>query len=429
MKKNFRIYDGDAARVEKAVKRLNKHAAKMGYSECRVVSIGKPYETRRTILSKADGEVSESSYAVRVCNVEVDMPEQFLNPAVAEWSVLGRVVSAEGQVEIVAEEGKMVVIGKAMEGFNWKCQTCAHPLKQAFVVENRTDGRILAVGSECLKQYTGADGAAIVAAIEFIAVLQYNEDDGEEGSGRGGSRGSYKVIELEDFMAVCVAVAARDGGYAKRWNESDLGYGDRAIENLDCTRNNAIAQFIGDLCPKADAPNESKMVLRSRYNTTVHPVVIPTDADKAKAKELIDGWLKCSIPLRGESPDEYVTQCKFLAERGWITEKTAGVAASMVKGAPAPKKDYANSKHVGTVGERKDFRDLTVIMTIEREGDYGITTILKFEDSDGNILTWFASGGKSYEKGGKISLKATVKAHDEFKGVKQTVITRAKELV
>jgi hypothetical protein len=393
---------------------------------------------------------------------------------VAEWSVLGRVVSAEGQVEIVAEEGKMVVIGKAMEEFNWKCQSCAHSLKQAFVVESRKDGKILAVGSECLKQYTGADGAAIVAAIEFIAFLQYKEDDGEEGNGGGGSRDTYRVIELEDFMAVCVAVAARDGGYVKRWEESDLGYGDRAIENPDCTRNNAIAQFIGDLCPKAGVPNEKEMVLRSRYNTTVHPVVTPTDADKAKAEALVKAWQEAPVPMKknrysdcqhnfekdvcvicgqarcpnfvrgvcqscpkctnpnkplSEVPDEYVTQCKFLAERGWITEKTAGVAASMVKGAPLPKKDYANSKHVGTVGERKDFNDLTVIMAVEREGDYGITTILKFEDSDGNILTWFASGGKSYEKGGKVNLKATVKAHDEFKGVKQTVITRAKELI
>ena len=69
-----------------------------------------------------------------------------------------------------------------------------------------------------------------------------------------------------------------------------------------------------------------------------------------------------------------------------------------------------------------------MLAVIEREGDYGLTTILKLADESDNILTWFASGSKSYQKGDKVSLKATIKKHDEFKGVKQTVITRAKEI-
>jgi len=464
MNKALRICEGSEKMLEKAIKRLNRHALKMGYSEAKVVSIGSPVEARRLILSKSeDGEVCENSYAVSVRDVVVDLPEQFLNYEKAEWLVLGQVVNAEGQAEVVAEAANMSKIGKVSEGFNWKCQTCKHSLGKAYVVEHKVDGRMLMVGHECLKQYTGADGQAIIAAIEFLAVLEYK--DGDEGEGGGGGRGSrqYKVIDIEDYLAVCVAVAARDGGYAKRWVED----GDRdKAENPLCTRNHALAQFVGKCIPKKDNfgidTDEAVMQIWSRSGFKDYPVANPSDADKAKARELVEAWLASEAPMKkvykdcasgrvheyvdgvcvccgraksvvegpDEVPDDYAVQCKFLAERGWVTEKTAGVAASMVKGPRKvePKKDYSGSKHLGSVGGRQVFENLTVLMAIEREGNYGITTILKFADAEDNILTWFASGGRNYQKGDKVTLKATVKKHDDFRGIRQTVITRATEV-
>ena len=188
MKKSFRIWSHGEKDLVKAMNRLNKHALKMGYTEVKIISISKEFETRRTTLFKsADGEVSESFYAVTVKDVEVDIPEQFLNMADAEWKVVGQVISADGQAEVVAEEGQLVKLGKFIENYNWKCQACKHPLKRSFVVENRDDSRLLSVGVECLKQYTGADGQAIIALIEFISVLQIKETDGEGGSGGGGT--------------------------------------------------------------------------------------------------------------------------------------------------------------------------------------------------------------------------------------------------
>jgi hypothetical protein len=132
------------------------------------------------------------------------------------------------------------------------------------------------------------------------------------------------------------------------------------------------------------------------------------------------------LPKYDGSKDEYAEQCKFLAERGWVTEKTAGIVASMVRGPRIEKPNV--SQYIGEVGKRQDFMGLKVVAAIERESDYGISTILKFEDAAGNVLTWFASGGKSYKQGDIVNLKATVKAHNEYRDVKQTVITRAKEL-
>lgn len=60
----------------------------------------------------------------------------------------------------------------------------------------------------------------------------------------------------------------------------------------------------------------------------------------------------------------------------------------------------------------------------EKPGDWGTTFITKLRDADGNVFKWFGS----YDLGRDAVVDATwtVKNHDEFKGVKETVVTRPK---
>jgi hypothetical protein len=44
-------------------------------------------------------------------------------------------------------------------------------------------------------------------------------------------------------------------------------------------------------------------------------------------------------------------------------------------------------------------------------------------DEAGHSFTWFCSG-KPLEEGKVYEVKATVKKHDEYKGVKQTIVNR-----
>jgi hypothetical protein len=59
-------------------------------------------------------------------------------------------------------------------------------------------------------------------------------------------------------------------------------------------------------------------------------------------------------------------------------------------------------------------------------GQFGDKVLHTFEDGQGNAAVWFSSGralkiGKTYE------IKATVKEHGEYNGIKQTVLSRCKE--
>lgn len=90
----------------------------------------------------------------------------------------------------------------------------------------------------------------------------------------------------------------------------------------------------------------------------------------------------------------------------------------------------ANKTFIGKVGERIELT-AKIVSVKQFEGqsfsyyDSGVRTMTVLEDADGNrLMYWNALGSK----GETVRFKATVKAHQEYKGVKQTVLSRAKVL-
>jgi hypothetical protein len=91
----------------------------------------------------------------------------------------------------------------------------------------------------------------------------------------------------------------------------------------------------------------------------------------------------------------------------------------------------AKSEHIGELKQR-----LTLVATITRvvayEGisysyyDDGMRTIIELTDKEGNVLTYFGNGNNIGDKGETVTIKATVKDHTVYKGLKQTVIQRPK---
>jgi hypothetical protein len=106
---------------------------------------------------------------------------------------------------------------------------------------------------------------------------------------------------------------------------------------------------------------------------------------------------------------------------GTLTEKQAEAAKAKVERLSSA----LVGVHVGTVGERLD---LTVTVTYAKasEGRFGYTTFITFVDANENRFVWKASGRFNYEPGQTVKGVATVKDHVEFKGHKQTALTRAK---
>ena len=84
--------------------------------------------------------------------------------------------------------------------------------------------------------------------------------------------------------------------------------------------------------------------------------------------------------------------------------------------------DESPSEHQGAIGERID-RELTVIKAITSDGFYGTSTMHIFEDADKNQYIWSTSA-KCLEEGSTYQVRGTVKLHDIYRNIKQTILTR-----
>lgn len=90
------------------------------------------------------------------------------------------------------------------------------------------------------------------------------------------------------------------------------------------------------------------------------------------------------------------------------------------------------SEHVGQVGDKLEIV-VTYTHTAQWANNYGygywtegVTNLHTFKDEQGNILVWKTELFIDADEGTKMLLKGTVKEHSDYKGIKQTVMTRCK---
>jgi hypothetical protein len=136
--------------------------------------------------------------------------------------------------------------------------------------------------------------------------------------------------------------------------------------------------------------------------------------------------------------DFFVKMRESVNEWGGLTEgQTKAVLAMIERGEArvaerakareeARQADADKSGWLGTVGERLVF-DLTIRMVIAMEGQYGYSYLHVMNDADNNVVVYKGTNCLG-ERGGKVSVKATVKEHDIRDGVRQTKISRPKEV-
>lgn len=97
--------------------------------------------------------------------------------------------------------------------------------------------------------------------------------------------------------------------------------------------------------------------------------------------------------------------------------------------------ENAKVEYYGNVGDKFE-KEMTFEKMFGFETMYGYSYILLFRDEENHVFVWKTANGNlgknfnwaEYEVGQKYLIKGTVKSHDEYKNVKQTVITRCKVL-
>lgn len=82
-------------------------------------------------------------------------------------------------------------------------------------------------------------------------------------------------------------------------------------------------------------------------------------------------------------------------------------------------------QYVGEVGD-KISKELKLGSIGHYDTMYGTTYVYNFTDDDGNLFVWKTGNIIEAKAGDKISIRGTIKEHNEYRGTKQNIITRCK---
>lgn len=330
------------------------------------------------------------------------------------------------------EKGNIIKTGELDVDIPEKYKTCGpwcehckriRSRKDSYLVRNTETGEIKQVGKACLKEFTNgldADWAAHLATY-INETRDYFE---------GGCYRTYSnYVDLEDVLALATVVVNKFG-YVKVKNDFDeinSNSTKNKVEELLNFRSNS--SFYEDHYP-AELYDELEKMSEAAYEA---PAI-------EKAKDVKNYFMN----LTKEEIDgsEYLRNLYILLSDYEIERKNVGLAVSAVasykrhlegiaRKEEQEKKaaiEKAESNYIGEIGERITF-NAKINLISSWENYYGCTFLYKMKDECGNILTCFATSplridDEDREKIYKVA--GTVKKHEEYKGVKQTIVQRCK---
>ena len=290
------------------------------------------------------------------------------------------------------------------------CEHCKErrDRKQSFIVLNEKTGEFKQVGRSCLQDFTGGLSAEWAAQVE-----SFFKEAAEASEFTGLGAWSKRYYNVQSFL-VCCAETIRIFGYTKNGGET-RSTSSRASAFYCVENGMRVGKY--DLLDYDDA-------VAKGFNTKREDSI-------ALAKDVAD-WIKGS-----DNDTNYFHNLKVACSLEWCGGEKIGLLASAFPAydrnleiqAEKKKRELENAKeaeasdYVGEVGKRLSIVPTEVKCVTSWDTIYGMTYIFKFFDSKGNVFTW--KTGKFIPGDAKVAkITGTVKSHKEYRGVKQTEMTR-----
>lgn len=374
------------AYIAENLRKINDRAAKIGSAGLVVRYTGKT----------AVDTVEVDGYQYKVTYEKLEIIGN--PPKIAGWQFIARLEHAAGGNLIMSVPG--VECPSRYATAESGCDHC-HTLrirKDTYVVYNADSGEYKQVGSSCIKDFLGHD-----LPTGFAGIFAELADPEERLCGGYSVEREYDTLRLLEITSAYT----RKYGFLSR-SKAEMEYRTATVDQIRTTY----------YCKET---TESRKVKEE--------VGKPTEADTETAKKAI-AW---AAGLSDAEVDNngYLTNLRTIARCETLPWNGMGLACSMLSAYSRTMEQAREaakrpeSQHVGQIGDRMDLT-VTVHRVIVVEGNYGTTGIHKMTDQAGNELVWFATSGSWLEEGSSYVIKATVKAHDEYQGRKQTVVNRAK---
>lgn len=301
----------------------------------------------------------------------------------------------------------------------YKCgPTCQHcnrvrSRKETYIVRNEESGEFIQVGRSCLRDYTGGMDAEFAAA--YLSVFQELEEDENVDRSSFNFAGRCSYFSTKEILRYAIE-AVRCFGYSKTYFED-------GTPNPDSTRNIVLDCVLGTHGDMVPAFEELRRLPEYMFD-------VDSEEVQKKADRIISYFQDDSF----RPNSSYEVTLKTISNMECVSVKEFGYVVSMVSYYKRVQDklrrdaeqaiEQSKSQYIGNVGDKVevDLKDAELVTCFENV--YGITFLYRMHDNEGNVLTWFASSSQNLDEFNHI--KGTIKKHEEYKGVKQTILTRCR---
>lgn len=258
---------------------------------------------------------------------------------------------------------------------------------KSYVVRNIESGIYKQLGGTCLKDYTNGLDSDLVA--NYMSYFKLVEDFSNV-----SNWGSIKSYYSLDMVLSFAHISIKNHGFVKS------GYSGSTVSIVNNMIDGNPVDFDYDIKDLEEGEAESKKALEWLFNQASSSDYIHNLQTVCKGSSIGQEKLALVVSLMG------------VFSRS--TEEKKEVEKEV--------KNESTSDYVGSVGERiefkvKSFKNIHSMQTI-----YGWSYMYQILDQEDNVYIWRT--GKWFDE--MDTIKGTVKEHNEFRGVKQTVLTRCR---
>ena len=376
--RKFTILIDNKSKVNTHLSKLNKRAAKLGLSDL-IWDFSKPYVFH-------NGKM--------VIDVSLSGP---LDVSYQDWEFVATLQHLSTGENIIRGILDYEIPDKYREAGS-DCEHCKVNRYRidTYLVRHRGTGKYVQVGSSCMKDFLGGNvpDNLLKRAIWSSDISFYCHNAMPTGGFDPNPEGtSFFIEKFLEQTAACISVygwLSKTKAY-EQGTKSTVSYVEEAILHGD---------------------------VRAQVS----------EKDRNKAQHAIE-WAENLTDDQVDGSD-YLYNIRAIVRSGIVVHRTMGFAASII---PAYERDFASKKvkvesnFVSCIKSREDFT-LKLINKFSFPTNYGVTHKYIFKDDLGNVITWNASKDQYFIVGAKYIIKATVKAHTEYKGIKQTEISRGEVL-
>lgn len=294
---------------------------------------------------------------------------------------------------VTASPGR--VVPECYHSIDSICEHCNKKRRRrtGYLLQHTETAEYKVVGSSCLNEFFNQTTPDKIA--KYFETIRKTIETAKKYSVSNGYTPNYLHISLPNFVECVLETINVHGWYGSTEARNRGDY-----YNSTASRAHTLYKSLGS------SPNHT-----TEANTIISWAASMTDEE-----------------VKGNM---FLNNIRIIARDGRAKISDENFIAGMVRAyqnkfkKPTPTFDVTKSTHIGVTGDKVNI-DVTVLSSFRSKDN--TFDVIKMIDANGNVYVWFNHGSSKISKDETLKVQGTIKAHNEYKGIKETVLTRVKRL-